>query len=256
MKKQSIIIFIFITTLFFVAASNTEITYAGWETDPAGDASSSYLDITNMTISKSELEITLAENPYYNDSSSNTWRFYNIWIDTSMEDTNPDTETWSTDVYEYVAHFDCRWVTDHWVNNSYINAFRYYRTSDGSDKVEGAFYWDGDSWEDSDPDIDVAVVSGNKISFDIDGAIHRRSPLGTGDVVQGVANTANISLTVVDIAPNSGWVDEFDNMCVEPGNGDEDLDPTVTPFSSTGVILSLIFLGIIGSSTILSKRRK
>lgn len=256
MKKRSIIIFVFIATLFFVASSNTEITYAGWKTDTIGDASSTYLDITNMTISKSTLQITLAENPYFNDSSSNTWRFYNIWIDTSMEDTNPDTETWSTDVYEYVAHFDCRWVTDHWVNNSYINAFRYYRTSDGSEKVEGNFYWNGNSWVGSDPDIDVALVSGNQISFDIDGAIHRRSPLGTGDVVQGVANTANISFTVVDIAPNSGWVDEFDNMCVEPDNGDEDPEPTATPFSSIGSIMSLIFLGIIASGAVLSRRRK
>ncbi len=254
MKKQSIVIFMFIATLFFVATSNTEITYAGWETDPVGDASSPYLDITNMTISKSVLELTLAENPYYNDSGVNSWRFYNIWIDTSMEDTSPDTETWSTDVYEYVAHFDCRWVGDQWINNSYINAFRYYRTSDGSTKVEGSFWWDGNNWVGADPDLDVAVISGNDISFDIDGAIHRRSPLGTGDVVQGVANTSNF--TIVDIAPNSGWVDEFDNLCVEPGNGEEEPEPTATPFSSIGIILSLIFLGFIGSSAMLSRRRK
>ena len=254
MRKHSIIIFMFILTLFLVNLPNTNVTYAGWETDPVGDASSTYLDITNMTISKSTLKLSLADNPYYNDSSSNTWRFYNIWIDTSMEDTNPDTETWNDTVYEYVAHFDCRWVTDHWVNNSYINAFRYYRTSDGSDKVEGNFYWDGNNWVGSDPNLDVAVVSGNEISFDVDGAIHRRSPLGTGDVIQGVANTANISFAIVDIAPNNGWVDEFDNMCVEPGNSDE--DPTETPFSSIGSIMSLIFLGIIGSSAVLSRRRK
>jgi len=254
MKKQSIIIFMFIATLFFVTSSTTDVTYAGWGSDPAGDASNAYLDITNMTISKSVLEITLAENPYYNDSGANSWRFYNIWIDTSMEDTDPDTETWSTDVYEYVAHFDCRWASDHWINNSYINAFRYYRTSDGSEKIDGAFYWDGNNWVGSDPNIDVAVISGNDISFDIDGAIHRRSPLGTGDVIQGVANTSN--LTIVDIAPNSGWVDEFDNMCVEPDNGEEEPEPTETHFSSIGSILSLIFLGIIGSSAIISRRRK
>ncbi len=244
MKKQSIVILMFITTLFFVTLPNTTETYAGWETDAIGDVSQSYFDITNMTISKTVLQLSLADEPYYNDSGVNNWRFYNIWIDTSMHDTNPDTETWSTDVYEYLAHFDCRWNGDQWINNSYISAFRYYLTSDGSAKVEGTFYWDGNNWVGSDPDLDVADISGNDITFDIDGAIHREHPLGTGYVIQGVANTSNF--TTVDIAPNNGWVDEFDNLyTIPPTNGSE---TTGTPYSSIALIFGLAFLGMIGSS--------
>ena len=243
MRKQSIIILMFITTLFFVTLPNTNITYAGWETDPIGDVAQAYFDITNITISKASLRLTLADEPYYNDSGVNNWRFYNIWIDTSMQDTNPDTETWSTDVYEYLAHFDCRWNGDQWINNSYIAAYRYYLTSDGSAKVTGSFYWDRNNWVGTDPDIDIAVVSGNEITFDIDGAIHREQPLGTGYVIQGIANTSNF--TTVDIAPNNGWVDEFDNMCeTPPTNGSE---TTGTPYSSIALLVGLAFLGLIGS---------
>ncbi len=244
MRKQSIIILMFITTLFFVTLPNINITYAGCETDPIGDVAQAYFDITNITISKASLQLTLADEPYYNDSGANNWRFYNIWIDTSMHDTNPDTETWSTDVYEYLAHFDCRWNGDQWINNSYITAYRYYLTSDGSAKVTGSFYWDRNNWVGTDPDIDIAVVSGNEITFDIDGAIHREQPLGTGYVIQGIANTSNF--TTVDIAPNNGWVDEFDNMCeIPPTNGSE---TTGTPYSSIALLVGLAFLGLIGSS--------
>ena len=214
MQGRKLAFFLFTLTLFTVALFNVNFSYAGWATDPVGDVPIAYLDITNMTISKNYLELELNANPYYNDSGVNNWRFYNIWIDTSMEDTNPDTSTWSTDVYEYVAHFDCRWNGDQWINNSYINAFRYYLTSDGSAEVTGSFFWDGNNWAESDPNIDLAVVSGNTISYDTEGALFREQPLGTGYVIQGVANTSNF--TTVDIAPDYGWLDEFDNLCVEP----------------------------------------
>ncbi|MHA1345893.1 MAG: hypothetical protein ACTSVO_05430 [Candidatus Heimdallarchaeaceae archaeon] len=249
MQKRKLAFFLFAFTLFSVALFNVDFSYAGWEVDPIGDVPKAYLDITNMTISKNYLELTLNADPYYNDSDVN-WRFYNIWIDTSMEDTTPDTSTWSTDVYEYLAHFDCRWNGDQWINNSYINAFRYYLTSDGSAEVTGSFFWDGNNWVGSDPNIDVAVVSGSTISYDTEGALFREQPLGTGYVIQGVANTSN--LTTVDIAPNYGWLDEFDNLCVPPDNTDPETTPT--PFSIFGLLFGVILLGIIGSS--ISKTRK
>lgn len=155
-------------------------------------------------------------------------------------------------MYEYVAHFDCRWNGSHWLNTSYLYSFRYYLTSDGSDKVLGNFWWDGSSWVGSAPDTDIAVIEGKYITFDIDGAIHREQPLGTGYVIQGVANTSN--LTTVDIAPNSGWVDEFDNMC-EPPNGN-DTETNGTPFSYSAFLISLILLGIISTGITNSSKQK
>ena len=252
MQRRIIVFYLFTTMLFSVALFNVDFSYAGWEVDPVGDASKTYLDITNVTISKNFLSIELNENPYFNDSDVN-WRFYNIWIDTSMEDDTPDTETWSTDVYEYVAHFDCRWNGDQWINNSYINAFRYYLTSDGSEEVTGAFYWDGNNWVGTDPNIDVAVVSDNTVSFDTEGALYREDPLGTGYVIQGIANTSN--LTVVDIAPNNAWLDEFDNMCEEPDDPEDPNPNDEIPFSIFGILSGTVFLGIIGASIRKAKRR-
>ena len=250
MQGRKFAFLLFSVMLFSVAFSNVDFSYAGWEVDPVGDVPKAYLDITNMTISKNYLELTLNAEPYFNDSEVN-WRFYNIWIDTSMEDTNPDTSTWGTDVYEYVAHFDCRWNGDQWINNSYINAFRYYLTADGSAEVTGSFFWDGNNWVGSDPNIDLAVVSGSTISYDTEGALFREQPLGTGYVIQGVANTSN--LTTVDIAPNNGWLDEFDNLCVEPEPTDP--EPTNTPFSILGVLFGIALLGMIGSSIIKTRKR-
>ena len=247
MKKRIIIVSLFTFSLFLLILPNINPIYAGWKNDDVGDASKPYLDITKLTIYKTSLQITLNENPYFNDSGANTWRFYNIWIDTSMHDTNPDTTTWSTDVYEYIAHFDCRWNGNQWINNSYINAVRYYLTSDGSAKVEGSFYWNGNNWLETDPNIDVAVISGNNIIFDVDGAIYREHPLGTGYVIQGVANTATPSID--DIAPNYGWVDEFDNECVSPTG-------TETPISTIGFLSGLIVLGFASYKFRIYRKRK
>ncbi|MCK5141368.1 MAG: hypothetical protein KAQ70_04175 [Candidatus Heimdallarchaeota archaeon] len=248
MRGRKIAFLLFTVTLFSVALFNVDFSYAGWEGDPVGDASKAYLDITNITVTKNYLELSLNADPYFNDSGAVNWRFYNIWVDTSMEDDTPDTTTWSTDVYEYVAHFDCRWNGDQWINNSYINAFRYYLTEDGSAQVTGSFYWDGNNWVGSDPNIDVADVSGNKISFDTEGALYREHPLGTGYVIQGIANTSNF--TTVDIAPNNNWLDEFGNLCVEPDPEPEpEPEPTEgIPFSLFGLLVGITFLGVIGAS--------
>ena len=241
MKFKKIMLTLLIFSLFSVAIFDATFTNAGWETDPTGDASKAYLDITKLEVLKTNLTLTLAETPYFNDSDV-SWRFYNIWIDTSMEDTYPNTTVFDTEQYEYVAHFDCKWNGTHWLNNSYINAFRYYLTEDNSDKVMGQYWWDGDSWEDTDPNLDVAIINSNLITFDVDGAIHREGLLGTGAVVQGVANTSNG--TTVDVAPDNGWVDEFDNTCEPPS----DNETNGIPFSNIGFILGFLCLGVIGSS--------
>lgn len=239
MKHKRVLTILSSTVLLCLVLLQSTPTLAGWTNDTVGDTTKTYMDITKLVISKSELTIILNENPYYNDTDVN-WRFYNIWIDTDMQDTNPNTTVWSTDMYEYVAHFDCRWNGAQWINNSYLNAFRYYLTSDGSAEVEGSFYWDGNNWVGTDPDIDLAVITGKNITFNIYGAIHREQPLGTGYVIQGVASTSNG--TIEDIAPNYGWLDEFDNMCELPEDNDD--DPTVpTPFPNVEFLVVLIFFG-------------
>lgn len=239
MNRRSIVISTLTIMIFLLSVVNSNPIYAGWQTDTVGDAADTYFDITKLTISKQSLTITLNENPYYNNSGD-TWKFYNIWIDTSMHDTYPDTTTWSTDVFEYVAHFDCRWNGSLWLNNSYIQAFRYYLTADGGTKTNGNFYWDGNNWVGSDPDLNLAVISSTNITFDVDGAIYREQPLGTGYVVQGVANAGSFG-SIEDIAPNSGWVDEFDNQCEYPSSSNTEL-----PLSTTGLTFGAAVLGVIG----------
>ncbi|MHA1260317.1 MAG: hypothetical protein ACTSRO_11875, partial [Candidatus Heimdallarchaeaceae archaeon] len=68
-------------------------------------------------------------------------------------------------------------------------------------------------------------------------------------VIQGVANTSNG--TVVDVAPNYGWVDEFDNMCEEP----EDTNTKTTPFSSIGIGLGLLMLALAGAGKRIMKKK-
>lgn len=249
MKKQGIIVSACIIMVFLINTINTTPVYAGWGSDTIGDADEAYFDITKLTISKTELTITLNENPYLNNTG-HTWKFYNVWVDTSMEDIYPNTTHWPQDEYEYQAHFDCRWNGSSWLNNSYIQAFRYYLTADGSAKVEGHFFWDGNSWEGSDPDLDMAVVSGNNITFEVEGAIFREQPLGTGYVVQGVANAGPLS-PVADIAPNSGWVDEFDNMCEYPDSS----NTTDLPMSTAGLLAGIGVLGVFIFNLKLKRRK-
>jgi len=249
MKPQRILLLTFCTLLLGTTIANFQLAFAGWKTDPTGDVTKSYVDITKVTISKTTLQIELAASPYYNDSNQNLWRDYNIWIDTSNEDDSPDTTSWSQEVYEYNAHFNCRYSGGQWLNTSYLWAFRYYLTQDGGSKITGSYFWDGDSWVGSDPNVDLAVVSGNTITFNIDGAIFREQPLGTGYVIQGVANSG-MNLQLEDIAPDYGWVDEFDNMCIPPSSN------TSNPLPAPGLLLSTVFLSIVVSTAIILKKKK
>ncbi|HUT79616.1 MAG TPA: hypothetical protein VMZ29_00320 [Candidatus Bathyarchaeia archaeon] len=251
--------------LFIILASSfVNISYiqAGYLTDPTGDASDiNACDITRVDVDVTYhstpvddeviLKITLLEAPLIDEN--HTIRYdYNFWVDTSLS-ASPDTTTWSTDVYEYVAHLTCRWSSDTWLNESYLMASRYYLTGDGSAKVMGTFWWNPntDSWQASDPDLDVGQVIGNTIVWDVTSAIFREQPVGTGYVIQGVANAA-YGIVVKDFAPNNGWCDEFDNMCVLPSSS------SGTPsLPGIGFIISFIFIGIITTGiTIVSKRRK
>ncbi|RLI71986.1 MAG: hypothetical protein DRP02_03165 [Candidatus Gerdarchaeota archaeon] len=249
MKPQKILLLIVCTIVLGIIVTNLHFALAGWRTDPTGDVTNAYADITKVTVSKNTLQIELAASPYYNDSNQNLWRAYNIYIDTSNEDDSPDTSSWSQDVYEYIAHFDCRYSSGQWLNNSYLWAFHYYLTQDGGSRITGSYFWDGDSWETSDPNIDLAVISGNTITFNIEGAIFREQPLGTGYVIQGVANSA-LNLVIEDIGPDYGWVDEFDNMCVSPPSN------TSSPLPAPSLLLSVIFLSVVVSTAIIFKKKR
>ena len=97
---------------------------------------------------------------------------------------------------------------------------------------------------------EVGEVIGNTIVWDVTGAIYREQPIGTGYVVQGVA-TAAFGLVVRDRALESGWVDEFDNMCVAPTTG------TTTPlFPAAGLIASFAFLASVAIVTTIIKKKR
>ncbi|NHJ06096.1 MAG: hypothetical protein EAX90_14815 [Candidatus Heimdallarchaeota archaeon] len=243
MKKNRIISF----TLFFliiISLSSITFTFAGWKNDTIGDADAPMVDITKLEVTEDLLKITL--NGQINLSEVPGIAItYNIWVDTSAGAYDPDTETWDPDhtLYEYVAHFDYFKSGGVWYNHSYIWAFRYYLDSSAGTKHEGQWWWDKaqNKWVDSDPQQQIAIVSGNTISFDITNAIFREEPLGTGVVVQGVANSG--FGIVDDIAPNTGagWVDEFDNLCGDgPGTG-----TTSNSLPNISFIFSFVFLGFI-----------
>jgi len=237
-------------TLLAISSISIDPAIAGWQTDALGDSEIAICDITKLDVSKEEMKITLAQAPFLN--STNTTRLdYNVWVETSQLDDTADL-TWDSANYEYVCHLTCRWLSDAWINESYIMAHRYYRTADGSAKVEGTFYWNpvSDTWEASNPSLEVAVIIGNTIVWDVTGAIFRAQPLGTGYVVQGISN-ANYGFSLKDIGPNNNLVDEFDNMCEPPTSS------SGTPsLPATGVIISMVFLAVatIGASII--RKRK
>ncbi|NHJ06097.1 MAG: hypothetical protein EAX90_14820 [Candidatus Heimdallarchaeota archaeon] len=234
---------------------------AGYQTDPTGDADGiNACDITRVDVEVTYnahpvddeiiLKITLAEAPLMDEN--HTVRYdYNFLVDTSLSN-EPDTTTWSSDVFEYRAHLDCRWVSDEWLNTSYLTAHRYYLTYDGSAKVEGTFYWNPntDAWQDTIPDIEVGEVIGNTVVWDVTSAIFREQAIGTGYVVQGVANAA-YGLIVKDFGPNSGWCDEFDNMCVAPTS-----NTSTSSLPNIGLIFSIVFLGFIVASINIIHRKK
>ncbi|MHA1462076.1 MAG: hypothetical protein ACTSQ0_03300, partial [Candidatus Heimdallarchaeota archaeon] len=109
-----------------------------------------------------------------------------------------------------------------------------------------------DTWQSSDPELEVGEVVGNTIIWDVTGAIYREQPIGTGYVIQGVAS-ASFGLVVKDRATESGWVDEFDNMCVPPSTSST--TPT-NPFPSIGIIGTLTALLFVISIVGLYRKKK
>jgi len=263
MKPNKFITSLFLVTAVILALSNIGFIIAGYQTDPTGDADGiNGCDITRVDVLVSyhspptdddvTLKITLLEAPLLDEN--HTIRYdYNFFVDTSLSAT-PDTTTWSDDVYEYRAHLTCRWSSNTWVNESWLFATRYYYTGDGQGKTMGSYYWNPntDTWGASDPGLEVGQVIGNTVQWDVTHAIFREQPIGTGYVIQGVANAA-YGLVVKDYAPNSGWCDEFDNVCPTP--------PTTTgtpsiPLPGFGFLISFIAMGLIAGSVFIIKRRK
>ena len=257
MRRKTILSTVILLFMFSIAYVNVSFTIAGWDTDPTGDSDLAMCDITRLDVDPDYMKITVAGTIVMNSSLSGVLGIgldYNVWIETSQYDDTADL-TWGTDTYEYVAHLSCKWISDAWVNTSYLMATRYYRTSDGGTKTEGTFYWNAntDSWVASDPEVNLVTITSNTITWDTSGAIYRDQPLGTGYVVQGIATAAYL-LTVKDIGPNNHLVDEFDNMCVQPSSNTSSL---TNPLPNAGFILSMIFLAIgISGITQIRKRRK
>lgn len=250
MKRFKIIPLTFMLTLLAISLFNINTATAGWLTDPSGDTTLAKCDITRLDVSKEEMKITFLGNPSLDEN--NTVRLdYNVWVETSQLDETADL-TWSTDSYEYVCHLTCRWSSG-WINESYIQAFRYYQTSDGSAHVEGNYYWNPitDTWVGTNPEVDCAVISGNTISWDVTGAIFREQPLGTGYAVQGIANS-NYGLMLNDTGPNTVLVDEFDNMCELP----TDTNTPTLPFPATGLIASFVFLASVAIVTTIFRKKR
>ncbi|MBN1329847.1 MAG: hypothetical protein JXA54_10270 [Candidatus Heimdallarchaeota archaeon] len=260
MRQLKFITPIFMFVILASSFVNFNYTTAGYENDPTGDAGGfNACDITRIDVDVTYhhpeddeviLKITLLEAPLMDEN--HTIRYdYNFFIDTSLS-LNTNTSTLTDDIYEYRAHLDCRWVSDAWLNTSWIMATRFYLTGDGSSPVMGTFWWNANtySWQGSLPDVECGQVVGNTIVWDVTGAIFREQPIGTGYVIQGAANAA-YGLVARDFAKETGWVDEFDNMCVYPSSSGTPSLPSV------GIIISFIFIGIITTSiTTISKKRK
>ena len=253
MKRHKLIPLIFLLTILVITLANVSITLGGWRTDTTGDSDDPYTDIVKLEISQTILKITLDEAPVLDEAEATIYT-YNIWVDTSNEDTNPDTETWDPDheIYEYLAHFKWYYSSGQWYNDSYLWAYNYY-TDESYNQHEGRWYWDkqASSWSSTEVDQEIAIISGNTISFNVDGAIYREEPLGSGNVVQGVAN-AGSNLYIDDIAPNSGWVDEFDNMCGPQPTGSN----TTNPLPNISFLFSIVFLAIIAANVRIIRNRQ
>lgn len=254
MKRFKIIPIAFIITLLAFSLLNINLSLAGYKTDPTGETAFANCEITRLDIDQDELKITLNTDINVSNGESN-WYTYNIWVDTSMDDFNPDTTTWSTNVFEYVAHLTVRNISNVWTYTSYLWAFRYYADDSGV-KHNGEWYWNPntDTWVASDPGLDVAVVSGNTISFNVTGAIYREAPepCCLASIIQGVAN-AGADESIKDIAPNNGWVTEFDNLSVPPSSN---TSTPSSPFPGFGFLVSFIAIGFIASSIYIVQRRR
>ncbi|NHJ87338.1 MAG: hypothetical protein FK734_17875 [Asgard group archaeon] len=254
---------IFLIAIFTVSITNISFTLAGYDTDPTGDeGGNSMVDITRIDVAVTYhspptddeviLKITLADELIFDENTSGLLYAYNFFIDTDLS-TNSNTSLLTVSDYEYHANLLISWSSDQWFYHSYLMATRYYYTGDGQGKTMGTYYWNPntDSWQGTDPQLEVAVISGNTVSWDVTHAIFREQPIGTGYVIQGAASTNYNLNTAMDYAKASGWVDEFDNMCVNPGSN------TSTPsLPAPGVLFSIVFIGLLTSGLAIIKKRK
>jgi len=262
MKSIKIISSLFLISVFILSLSNIGFVTAGYETDPSGDADGyGSCDITQINVDVDYnspeddeiiLKITLLEEITINDSLTFNWFDYNFFVDTSLS-TNSNTSELTTDDYEYRAHLGRKWTSGVWTNTSSLTCTRYYYTGDGQGKTMGALYWNPntENWEGSDPGLEVGQVIDNTIVWDVTGAIYREVPIGTGYLVQGVANAA-FGLTVRDRATESGWVTEFTNLCVYPSST---TTPSL-PFPGFGFLISFLAIGLIAGSTYIIRRKR
>jgi len=264
MKPFKLLSTIFIFTILAFSFTNTSFVLGGYETDPAGDADGyDSCDIIQVNVDVDYnspeddeiiLKITLADNITVNDSLTFNWYDFNFYVDTSLS-TNSNTSDLLTmdgpDIYEYRAHLSLYCSSGSWSNSSYLYATRYYYTGDGQGKTMGDYYWNPntESWQETDPGLDVAEVIGNTIVWDVTGAIYREQPIGTGYVVQGAVSTS-FGWIVRDIAKESGWVDEFDNCCVYPTGSSTPL------FPAAGFLASFAFLAAVTLITIVYKKKR
>lgn len=266
MKQSNIIAITFLLTFFAFSMLNIGLSSGGWETDPTGDAGVySSCDITKVNVDVTyhshpedddiTLMITLAQEITINTSSLYSWFDYNFYVDTSLSD-NTNTSELTDQDYEYRAHLGRKYNNDTgvWTNTSSLYCTRYYYTGDGLGKTMGSFYWNPntDSWQATNPELEVGQVIGNTIVWDVTSAIYREQPIGTGYVVQGVA-TASYNLNVKDVALESGWVDEFDNCCPTPGTS----TPTGTPtLPSIGFLFGIVSISLTALSVGIIRNRR
>lgn len=262
MKSLKLISSLFLISVFVLSLSNLGYVTAGYETDPTGDADGiGACDITQINVDVDYnspeddeiiLKITLLEEITINASLTFNWYDYNFYVDTSLS-TNSNTSELTSDDYEYRAHVGRKCSSGVWTNTSSLIAQRYYYTGDGQGKTMGTYYWNPNtqSWVGSDPGLEVGVVIGNTIVWDVTGAIYREVPIGTGYLVQGVAS-ASFGLVVKDRATESGWVTEFTNLCVYPSST---TTPSL-PFPGFGFLISFLAIGLIVSSTYIIRRKR
>jgi len=234
----------FLFFILLISLTSIGFTMGGYKTDPTGDAGLLDVDIVRLDVEGNLLKITLAKTPELNESLY-TWYTYNIFVDCDGSATPSLSDT----VWEYVGHFKWRWITDHWTNDSYLMASRYWVDSDHQKHEDGTRYWDKvlEQWVVADPDQQTADVSGNTISFDITKALYRIH-YPQLYFFQAFA-TSGKNLQVNDTAPNTTWVDE--NSGAPPYSP----DPSAS-LPGIGILLSLAFITFTAFSVKLKRKKK
>ena len=213
---------------------------AGYGTDPNGDSEVADVDIIRLDVGITQLKITLAKAPVPNNTE-HIWYTYNIFVDTS----GSTEQSTSDEVWEYCAHFKWYYTSGSWLNDSYFCASRYW-INDNYQKQTGAWWWNPQTktWLVNDPDLDIAVINANTISFDITDAIQYEGPAGT-DAFKWIKAFANggVDLAVNDTAPNNGWIGQNDPI-VYPGKTTTTAQTTVFTFEWAVFAFIIISIGI------------